>query len=206
MTNTGKKPTSFGWIIFWFVVFWPVGVLLLINRTAVDKSAVLTTGKGIRTASYILMGIGAISLIVTFAGEEGAFLVALLFGGGGIVVNRLARKTMHAGDQYKKYIGLVVNQNLTSIDNIASALNISYETAVKDLQEMISKGYFVGAYIDTNLREIVLKKNEPQHEAESSASSATQVQHRIVACGNCGANNRVVGQTGECEYCGSFLQ
>ena len=204
MANTRRRPTPWGWIILGFIVFWPIGVLLLLNRLAVDKSATLTasTGSGVLIVSYILMGIGAICLIGALAGESGMFAGAVLFGVGGIYVNRLAKKTKCTGELYKKYIALVINQGQTSIDVIASALNVTYDDAVKDLRGMIEKGYFVGAYIDTNLREIVLTKNAPQHEVATAAHAPS----RIVTCCSCGANNRVVGPTGECEYCGSHLQ
>jgi hypothetical protein len=83
----------------------------------------------------------------------------------------------------------------------------------KDLQKMIDVGYFYGAYIDVAQREIILAKPTVPQEAASSYAQTpyaqapqAQVQERIVSCKSCGANNRVMGQLGECEYCGSHLQ
>jgi len=147
------------------------------------------------------MGMGVIYLIMAFE-DPGMIAAAIIFDGGGVLVNWFARKTKREGERYKKYISLIVNQSQTSIDNIASAVGVTYEAAAKDLQKMIDAGYFVGAYIDVSQREIVLAK-----PAQASAgSSVVQVQERVVTCGSCGANNRVMGQIGECEYCGSHLQ
>jgi len=205
MGNTGKKPTSWGWIIFWFILFWPVGLVLLIQRLSVDKSAALKSGKGVAIASYILMGMGVIYLIMAFE-APGLLAAAVIFGGGGFLVNWFARKTKRTGERYKKYIALVVNQSQTSIDNIASAVGVSYEVAAKDLQKMIDSGYFTGAYIDMAQREIILAKIAHPQVYTPYTPSHAPIQERVVTCGSCGANNRVAGHIGECEYCGSPLQ
>jgi DNA-directed RNA polymerase subunit RPC12/RpoP len=69
---------------------------------------------------------------------------------------------------------------------------------------MIDSGYFEGAYINERTREIVLSK----HSVESSTkANGSQKQTRIVACKSCGANNAIaIGNTNECEYCGSPLE
>jgi len=36
-----RRPTSYGWIVFWFFIFWPVGVVLLIKRINENKIATL---------------------------------------------------------------------------------------------------------------------------------------------------------------------
>ncbi|MCL2391806.1 MAG: hypothetical protein FWC66_04250 [Oscillospiraceae bacterium] len=209
MAQKEKKPTSWGWIIFWFIIFWPVGLVLLIKRLSVDKSAAIKNNKAISIVSYVLMGIGAIYLIMAIAGESGMWAAAIIFGGGGILVNRYARKAKLTGERYKNYIGLIVNHNQTSIDNIAAATNVPYDTVVKDLQKMITMGYFVGAHIDIAQREIVLARHEPMPHPTmpfSANQGQAQMQERVVVCSSCGANNRVVGFVGECEYCGSPLQ
>jgi hypothetical protein len=207
MPTTSKKTLSWGWIIFWIFIFWPVGLFLLLRRFAVDKSAVLRSVKAITVVSYILMGLGVIYLLISFADNNRSVITAaIIFGGGGILINRFAKKTKLTGERYKKYISLVVNQNQSSIDNIASAIGIPYETAVKDLQKMINIGYFTGAYIDVAQRDIVLAKPAPQQIIAPSAATVGIAHERVVTCGSCGANNKVIGQIGECEFCGSYLQ
>ena len=204
MENNGKKPTSWGWIIFWFIIFWPIGLYLLIKRQSVDKCATLKSSKGVFIASYILMGFGVIYIILAFEDPE-MLIAAVLFGGGGILINWFARRTRRKGERYKKYISMVVNQNQTQIDNIASAAGVDYDTAMKDLQKMIDSGYFVGAYIDVAQREIILAK-VAQDAIPVTPDTTQPLQERVVTCGSCGANNKISTQVGECEYCASPLQ
>ena len=81
MSNAREKPTSWGWIIFWFIIFWPVGLYLLIKRLRSDKSATLERDriKTLTTLSYVLMGFGAIYLIMTFTEDTNMLLAAVLF-------------------------------------------------------------------------------------------------------------------------------
>lgn len=205
MNVTDKKSTSSILIIVFLIIFWPIGIILLIKKLTVDKAAVLKSVTGLYITSYILMCIGVIYAVMAYQQHE-LIIVALIFGGGGVYLNLFARKTKSKGDLYKKYIDLIVNQNQTSIDYIASVTDVSYEAASKDLQKMINSGYFTGAYIEENQRKIVLSSVAPPQAPESYAPSYVQSHERVVTCGSCGANNRVTGQIGECEYCGSPLQ
>lgn len=216
MANTRKNSTSWGWIIFWFILFWPVGLFLLFKKQSIDKSAILKNTKTLFIVSYILVFMGVFYPIMAITGNleeteesmnpvSASIVMVVLFGGGGVLLNIKARQMKTMGDRYKKYIAIVINQNQNSVDNIAPAVGVSYEIAVKDLQKMIDTGYFVGAYIDATQREIVLAKTAPQQIAQDTV--ATQTQVTIVTCGSCGANNRVTtGQIAECEYCASPLQ
>jgi len=208
MANTGKKQTAWGWIIFWFILFWPVGLILLIKRQTVDKSATLKSNKGVFIASYILMALGIIYLILAITEDPDLLAAFFVCGGGGVVVYLFARKSKLRGERYKKYIAMIVNQNQTSIDNIAAAVGVPYATAAKELQKMISAGYFIGAYINDSQREIILTHIAPQQGPSAAVvADVSQAQTMVVACPGCGANNRVVvGQFAECEYCGSPLQ
>jgi len=205
MTNAPqKKPVSWGWIIFWFIIFWPVGLILLFKRVAIDKSATLKNDKTVAVISYILMGLGAIYFIMALTESAEYTVPMILFGGGGLVLFFVSRNMKRTGERYKKYIELVVNQGQILIDNIASAMGVSYEIAIKDLQKMIDLGYFANARIDHPNRELVLAR----HAFEQTASTFTmQTESKIVSCSGCGANNVIiVGQIGKCEYCGSAVQ
>lgn len=205
MTNNAKKSTSWGWIAFWFILFWPVGVFLMLKKLSSDKSATMNSTKILPVVSLVLMGVGVIYLILAITDDSSMIPAAIVFGAPGIWLFFKARKTKATGERYKKYIALIVNQSQTSIDNIASAVGVSYEIAVKDLQKMIDTDYFAGAYIDVAQREIVLMKATPRQIIQDPA--AAQAREKVVACGSCGANNRVtVGRIAECEYCGSPLQ
>ena len=215
---TGKKVTSWGLIIFWFIFFWPVGLYLLFKRLNNDKSATIKDKKALTIVSYILMGMGLIYAYSAFTGKaEGSegttsavsagIASLVLFGGGGVILNRVAKKIRMTGVRYKKYIALIINHSQSSIDNIASAVGVSYEAAVKDLQKMIDSGYFFGAYIDLARREFVIARSTAPQAVGAESAAAIHEQIKIAACGSCGANNRVtIGRISECAYCGSPLQ
>jgi hypothetical protein len=202
-----KKGMAWCWIIISFILFWPLGLFLLLRRIAYDRSLTLNDGKTVAIISYLLIGIGFICLAIAVTDDSGLILPAVLFGAGGIWVNRLAKRMTVTGERYKKYILLIANQNQTSIDDIASVVGVSYEEAVADLLKMIETGYFSGAYIAQ--RKIVLAHSTTEEYAppEESTSSPAQPQIKVVTCSGCGANNRViVDQIVECEYCGKPLQ
>jgi hypothetical protein len=201
---TTGKTMSWGWIIFWFIIFWPIGIFFLFRKLNRDKTATLKNSKTISIISYVLMGMGIIYLIMAFTNDSGIFIAALLFGGGGLWLNRVAKKMKKNGDKYKKYISLVINQSMTQIDNIASIVGVSYDVAKVDLQKMIDTGYFIGAFINEGSREIVLAKHA---EATMFQPKEVKTLSRVVGCKSCGANNSVViGQIKECEYCGSLVE
>lgn len=201
MVSNTKKTTSWVWIIFWFVLFWPIGLFLLLRKISADRSVTLKDGQTVAIISYILIGLGVIYL----AGDMP--LLAIFLIGAGIWVNYISRKMKLTGERYKKYIVLIVNQSQTSIDNIASIVGLPYEAVMQDLQKMIDAGYFDNAHIDIGKREIVLVQAMPQQTSQIFvAQTQEQVQERLVTCESCGANNRILGQIGKCEYCDSLLQ
>lgn len=199
-----KKTMTWGWIIFWCIIFWPVGLFFLFKKLSGDKSATLNNSKTVSIISYVLIGMGVIYLLMTFTEDSSMIIAALIFGGGGIWVNRVAKRMKINGEKYKKYISLVVNQQLTEIDNIAPAVGVTYDVAKTDLQKMINSGYFAGATINESTREIVLSKPTIDF---STQTTSTQTQTRVVACKSCGANNSIIlGKSNECEYCGSPIE
>lgn len=194
-----KKTMSWGWIIFWCIFFWPVGVYFLFKKLSSDKAATLQSSKKVSIIAYVLIGIGVISLAGSAQTEPSTSGVAVLFVIGGVWLFFVARKMKANGEKYKKYINLVINQKITDIDNIAASMGVNFEIARKDLQKMIDTGYFAGAFINVNTREIMLVNPE--------ANTKSQSQTRVVVCKSCGANNTIsVGQSNVCEYCGSPLE
>lgn len=51
----------------------------------------------------------------------------------------------------------------------------------------------------------IVKKASLESENMTNTYSAI-VETKIIACPCCGANNTIVGDMGECEYCGSLLK
>ena len=205
MENT-KKTTSWAAIVIWFIVFWPVGAYLLVKKLAVDKAAALKN-------SNVLLGIVIffifgvfVMLVETVSGgttmEDGLFGI-LFYAVGGALLIYGSIKVKRTGEQYKKFINIVINQQQTTIENIAAQMGLSYEQTVTGIQKMIEKGYFTGAYIDLDRHEIVL----PKKIKMQSFSDESGVEQRTVKCPNCGGNNVItIGKVCECEFCGSPIQ
>lgn len=209
-----KKGTNWGWIIFWLIFFWPVGLFLIIKKFAADKSA-LMSGKtnSLSVIGWILTAWATLVFVVYVSDPSsftpaGAFLIIMVFIplAGGIVLLRKASKEKKQAVKFKKYIDIVVNQNVRSIDNVSSAVGLSYDVVAKDLQDMIDIGYLKDAYIHQGNREIILKQHEPVPASYEQTAVVGQaaLQTTAIRCPGCGANNIIaVGSVSECEYCGT---
>ena len=194
-----RKTMHWGWIIFWIIVFWPVGIYFVIQKFSCDKTAILNKGRTILPASLLLILFGAVGLSIFFDGGDGYDLgVAIAFLVGGIYLLWLSISSMRKGKRFKRYIGLIVNQSQDSLDQIAGIIKQPYDRVAKDLQEMIDKDYFTGSHIDYQKRQFVfICPNTPLVNAREV----------VVNCKHCGAVNKgYEGQVTKCEYCDSYLQ
>lgn len=209
-SDMGKKPrisSAYSWpvVILTCIIFWPIGLFLLWKRISIDRKASLTTGKlvivcGFTSLAFSLMGL-LVSLSEGIKSDDVNMIIFFIAAGIGLLL--LGKSMIKNARKYKKYLSIIVNQNMTSIDNIAAANNVSYDEAQKDIQKMIDKGYFSGAYINDGARELVLPRVK-QAENIVQSNHEEPVETKVVACKNCGANNTViVGKTSECEFCGS---
>jgi len=202
-----QRPISWFWVVLALILFWPVGLILLFKRLSSDRTATFSCGKRLTGVAIVLFIIGGI-LIVT--GSGGA-VFGTLFIIGGFVVFRSGRRNTARGNRYRQYVNLVINQNQRFIPNIASIMRLTNDMVTLELQKMINEGFFVGARIDRATNELVLMPHPSMmHHAAPTGSMGMAPAHvtreRIVVCDGCGANNKVYGPTGECEYCGSPLQ
>lgn len=53
--NSDRINPIYTWpvIIIAIILFWPVGIYLIYKRTQINRKTILTTGKGVRIASYV---------------------------------------------------------------------------------------------------------------------------------------------------------
>jgi len=194
-----QRPISWFWVVLTLIIFWPVGLLLLFKRLSADRTATFSCGKRLNGVAVVLIIIGGILLFVSP-------VIGVLFVVGGLLVFRSARRSTAQGNRYRQYVELVVNQNQRFIPNIASIMRLSNQVVMLDLNKMINEGFFVGARIDRATNEIVLMPHQAMMPHGMVMTSAPIPMERIVTCDGCGANNKVYGATGVCEYCGSPLQ
>lgn len=211
MNENGKLGCLYSWpvIILALCIFWPVGIFLIIKRVSVDKKTAMGAGKligGIGIASYCIAGIGFIACLSDGFGSDDIGMI-LFFGIAGFALQKVSQKIKREAEDVKKYLSVIVNGNERQIDVIASSMGKSYDVAKNDIQKLISKGYLKNAYINEGTREVVLPNNNIQEQVGTMTNTtANNVTTKIVACPCCGANNTIMGDMGECEYCGSPLK
>ena len=211
--NDKKFSTLYSWpvIIIALCVFWPVGLFLALRRFSIDKTAMMkTSGKGLKILGIVLIVLGIFGIIGSLDPLSVAnIIIFLFFIGGGLVLINKSKKIQAEGDTVKRYLAIIVNNNIKQLDDIAATMGKQYDVVRSDVQKMIDKGFLKNAYINEATREIVLPSAAPVsvNVAQPTAGAApVAIQTRIVSCPCCGANNTVSGDIGECEYCGTPLK
>ena len=210
-----KKSISWGNIILMFIIFFPIGIWLLVKKMTTETLDYIKNGKSLRLFGWVLIIIAFMYIFMGIGGQfetespsdivSGIVVVLVIFGGTGLISLIKARSFIDKGKKYERYVYIVNSTDETSIDNIAAAYPTSYEQAVKDLQSMINDGYLREAHLDLNNREFIRKRKAAPANENQPSSSNNQVTS--VKCKNCGATNTVVpGTVNECEYCGSPLK
>ena len=127
-------------------------------------------------------------------------LISAMFLLGGIVLFNKMRKIDKNSIKYRRYINLVVNNQLSEISKIASALSLSSSQVTVDLQNMIDNGYLANAYIDHSRNQIILTQRPAGQKTETSVMET-------YVCQSCGAKNEIyTGSPKVCEYCGTVLK
>jgi hypothetical protein len=206
MLNSPPVPAglSLPVIIIVFVVFWPLAIYLIWKRSNI-KNIDENGAKALEVVGWIVAFAGVIGMIgaISDAGnfDWNSAYSMITFIGGGIGLILIGNKNKRAARRYKRYITIISNQGITSIDELAAAVSVSYDAAVKDLQKMLDLGFFAGAYIDAARREILLPENHPN---AYETGDRPERKDTVVICKGCGANNKIgKNSVGECEFCGS---
>ena len=213
-----KKGSSWGIIALWFVLFFPVAVVLTVKKMSGEKLSYIQNGKALRIIGYILLGFAALYLVLALTGnlktEDGSSIVGgvivaeAVFGGGGALCVFYGTAYIRRGKKYKRYISVINTSNDLIIDNIASQIPTTYDKAVRDIQSMLDDGFFMNARLDLGQRELIMPRRSANRGAAGPDRTCVSApkQTFCVKCKNCGATNTVVsGERNECKYCGSPL-
>ncbi len=167
----------------------------------------------ILTAFFTLMTIGAFA-----TNTEGTMIVIILFLimlAIGILLIVKGKKRSSLIKQFKAYVLRLSNDPFRSIDNLAAATNSSVDRVRANVDQMIKKGYFYNAYIDTTTNCLVFAGQSTVvsdikvqiNYTNNIRPSETEKKYTIATCNGCGAMNKILdGSVGECEYCGSYLK
>ncbi len=122
MNNNISPIYSWPAIIIAFIVFWPVGLFLLVKRFSLDKKAALTVSRSVlNTLGIFLIVFGAIGFVGCVSDPESASgaIIALFFIIGGIVMVLKAKKQKQMAQNVKQYISIIINNNVTQLDSIS---------------------------------------------------------------------------------------
>jgi len=185
--NTPENNTigsTIPWVIIFILmlVFWPVGLPLLIlklrdhakpvkqktirkkDRNPLEKKSGKLISTVLLLISIALFVVGANSIagalrnlpIIGFSGWAEIGLGAFYLIGGLIAFfsrNVVARRL----SRYKNYYAFTTGHDIVPIHDIARAAGVSKKAVARDLQAMINNGYYgPGAYIDNELNSLVL--------------------------------------------------
>lgn len=198
-------------IIIVTIIFWPIGVLLILKRISKDKKAAIVSGRLISIIGWVSLVIAVFGSVVSLSegiGSDDVYAI-LFFIIAGVVLITIGQGTKRSAEKIKKYISIIINHGERSLTNIAAAIPTSYEACSKDLQQMIKKGYFNGAYINELSNQIIFPIENVLHEKIDTGlnnNKNANLEMVVVSCTSCGANNKLAkGSVEECQYCGSFI-
>lgn len=210
-----NKSFSWGLIAAMLILFFPVGIYMIVKKLKTEKFNYINNGKALKVLGWVLIGLGIIYIIPTDSktGSDtvGTILFGILFFGGlGALSLLKGFKYEKLGKKYARYVSIVNTTPNTSINAIAAAVPTTYEQAVKDLQSMINSGFFMNSYLDLNRGELVRPFPSFPHNNYANFNPNTaykpNFQRINTKCPNCGAPNNIVkGTANECEFCGSTL-
>ncbi len=195
-------------IIIMMIIFWPIGIYLLYKRLKVDRKAAMRSSSALNGFGITLIILGAVAFIAGISdGDSDTIIGALFFLILGIVLKRMATKNKKQAMRVRQYIALIINQHITSLDELSRATGCTYNVVCEDLNKMIEKGYLPGAYLNLSIRKIMLPgQKAPVYRANEPAQRG-QVRTKVVGCKGCGAEMIVAeGTVRKCDYCGTPLQ
>lgn len=130
---------------------------------------------------------------------------------GGILIYLGIRKHKKF-ESYKQYLDFIAMRKSVSIDSICRELGKDYKQVNKDIAEMV-RYKIIDGYIDENNNFTTKEYNNAINNNMNNYTNNYNIQQveakkqtKIVKCPECGAKNVItVGETKECEYCGTKL-
>ena len=135
-----------------------------------------------------------------------SILSAISLVGISIITRGAKRKKL--AKLFMDYSARLSADSVRSIEKLASATGSAMEFVLRNIEKMISMGYFVNAYIDYDRKRLVFayEKEQPDSKPDFEQHNAASIEYCSVTCHGCGAKNKVQKRTvGKCEFCGSYL-
>lgn len=200
------------WLISWpvivitFIVFWPMGFVLIYIRSVMKNGKLKTKGITLIIVAVCCYSIALVGSASTVDDPTNDLMVGIvmiiMFLIGGIVSTVFAVKSLKKYNQYKKYVEKIGARVKVPINEIAQQMGETIETTMKNIYEII-KYKMLDAYINED-NEIVIKTN-----VEYDSFNVIEAKKEIITvqCKNCGATNKfIVGKENRCEFCDTVLK
>ena len=183
------------------------------RRAVPERAARRTEGRpGFRISSILrligagLLGLGAVIFMPVLAGgllsgaaetSLGAFVGASLFGLSGAGLLFSAHFIQKKVERYNRYIVLLSQSPVMSVDALAASIPTTYKRACRDLQDMINKGYFPDGYVDFVNRRFIcsVKENPPGSRAQEPEERPAQTEFDAILAQIRAANSLIRDET-----------
>jgi hypothetical protein len=205
-----------GWaIILGLLFFWPIGLLFALLRLKADRSCHGFVANAFRVIGYTLLILCCLVLLVAIVGlpnttdvgsDISGIVWSTLFAAGGIILLKKGSNILAGIKRRQILINQIVNQQLTSIDEIASHILKPVGEVLYDIQEMAHDGFLPGYQVDRQSRRVWRPMPAPS-VVQAAAVSGRAPEIVQFTCTGCGARNQVQksGQFIVCEFCNAAV-
>lgn len=168
----------------------------------------------------MIVGVCSVLLGITgFCTEIGKFdamdiFLTIFFIGVGFLLIYFSVKKKKLIKNFKIYVQKLSSDPTGSISSLASAAGTSPDVVKKNLENMISKKFFVNAYVDIERNCIVFPSSNNVNASTNNTQSNVQqntsqpeIEYVTVTCKSCGGINKIIkGKVAECDFCGSPIR
>lgn len=139
--------------------------------------------------------VAGIIFIIMFAKKNTILLVVgIAFVVLGFYGTPLAWVSYAAKKTDIRLLSLIYDENIYTIDGLASQLGQSAENTLAEVRNLISQGYLTGYLLKDNS---YLELNTYEKQGKRAV---------VVKCPSCGAKTKITGTKGFCEYCGESIE
>ena len=192
-------------IILAFIIFWPVGCILLYLKWRMElgkykafSRALFITGIGI-----FLFGLLSVAVFIDSKEIENVIISIIIFVTPGMLLMLWSRNRNKKIEKYNKYLNYINVRRKVEIDEMCNMLEVNLDDAISDLTKMINIG-LINGYLTNN--ELILNNVIDINTNKESSQEKEQKEIKIVKCTSCGAETKLEnGEKKECEYCGTIL-
>lgn len=224
------KPAINGvWIIvsFMLLFLFPVGIILLVIRIIQHLNLSFKKIADLKIGAYSLLAMYGVIIFISQIGEItdrkqnilGVMLFSVVLLIPALYLLWLAKqKNKQLDDRYDSYYDIIIEQKITSIDQIAQITGKREKMIKNDLQRMIYLGLLDNGFIDEISNCIVFYESSDEEEdtyeeyedEDETDDEAEVVQVQLfpkkVECAGCGSSSTLKPrETIFCTYCGASL-